>query len=78
MTTSWAHLVRGNFVSAVGANLGGALLGTSALLAAPWLLISAACGRWWIFAPEQRAGIVIGIVIAGVTLLDWAWRYWFG
>jgi hypothetical protein len=78
MTTSWAHLVRGNVIAAVQSNLGGTLLGISALLAAPWLFVSAVRGRWWVFAPEQRVGITVGVVIGAVTLLDWLWRYWSG
>ena len=58
MTTAWAHLVRGQWVDACRANLGGALLGLLAMVAAPWLLGSAdsrrLVGR---FAERPRGGM---------------------
>src|SRR5262249_52642491 len=51
MTTSWAHLVRGQAIAAFRANSGGALLGLAALVCGPWLLISGTRGRWLIGPP---------------------------
>ena len=74
MTTSWAHAVRGDWPRAGRTNAGGAVLAAIALLAAPWLAVSAACGRWWIGSPDERglAGAALGVV--ALTLADWMYR----
>ncbi|MBN2476490.1 MAG: DUF2752 domain-containing protein [Pirellulales bacterium] len=55
MTTSWAHLVRGQLLGAFQANAGGALLGVFAVLAVPWLLLSATLGRWVGYQPRSAS-----------------------
>src|SRR5688500_2950564 len=46
MTTSWAHLVRGNVLASLSVNSGGTLLGLAAMVTGPWLLASGVRGRW--------------------------------
>jgi hypothetical protein len=74
MTTSWSHLVRGQLPSALAANVGGTLLGGIVLLAAPWSLVCAVRGRWWLVNPGD--GLVIGLIVlvSVVTVSDWATR----
>ena len=74
MTTSWAHLVRGQLVGALRANVGGTLLAAIAILITPWLLISAIRGRWLVCEPRTAmvAWMAFGIVL--ITLIDWAIR----
>ena len=65
MTTAWAHLVRGQWLAACRANVGGVLLGLLAMVGAPWLLGSACQGRWWGWTPTERAllaGILTGVM----------------
>lgn len=70
--------MRGEWLGAGRSNAGGAALAAIALLAAPWLAISAARGRWWIGAPSERsmAGAALGVV--ALTLADWMYRLWSG
>jgi hypothetical protein len=74
MTTAWAHLVRGHWLGALRANVGGALLAVLDLLAVPWLLASAARGRWLGWVPDANvlAWVIASIMV--VTLIDWSVR----
>lgn len=74
MTTSWAHLVRGNLRGALEANVGGALLAALAVAAVPWLVATAVRGRWLGFEPGERAALIVLAVIVLVTLIDWLVR----
>ncbi len=74
MTTSWAHLARGELIEAFRANVGGALLALLDLLAVPWLLLSAACGRWLGWVPNSFAAAWAAIALMAVTLIDWSVR----
>jgi hypothetical protein len=74
MTTAWAHLVRGHWVEAMRANVGGALLGLFDVLAVPWLLASAARGRWLGWVPDMNVVAWVIAAIMLVTLIDWAVR----
>jgi hypothetical protein len=74
MTTSWAHLVRGQVGGAFRANVGGALLGLLAVIGVPWLLVSAARGRWLGWVPDADVGAWIAAAVTLVTLADWAVR----
>jgi hypothetical protein len=78
MTTAWAHLMRGEWVDAGRANLGGALLALLAMVAAPWLLASAARGDWFGVSPHGTVAVCILITILLVTLIDWAFRLFAG
>lgn len=74
MTTAWAHAVRGEWVSAVGCNAGGALLAAVAMATAPWALISAGRGRPLVGLPSDRALAALGVAVIVVALVDWACR----
>ncbi|MEX2559584.1 MAG: DUF2752 domain-containing protein [Pirellulales bacterium] len=74
MTTSWSHAVRGDWSSAVGANTAGALLAALTMLGGPWLMLSAARGRWLLIRPTERLLAVGAVIVAVVTLLDWIRR----
>jgi hypothetical protein len=74
MTTSWAYFVRGRWVAAGEANVGGTLLALSAVTAVPWLLGSAARGRWIWVRPADWAvfSYCVGAVL--IILADWVYR----
>jgi len=74
MTTSWAHLVRGNVSEALRANVGGTLLGVLAMAGIPYLAGSAARGRWWGFEPTAAIVIYVSTAVVSITLLQWGWR----
>lgn len=73
MTTSWAHFTRGQWVSSVQSNLGGFLLATLTVVAAPILLKAA-----WISSPPslktQNTLVFALVAVAVVAVADWAWR----
>jgi hypothetical protein len=74
MTTAWARVVRGQLVPALQANVGGTILALAAVVAAPWMLISAVHGRWLHGRPSETVLIVGGLGLIVVTLIDWAVR----
>jgi len=74
MTTSWAHLVRGELVESLRANAGGTLLGVLDLLAMAGLLLSAARGRWTPRPLGSTAGAWLAVSVTAVVLIDWAIR----
>ncbi len=74
MTTSWAHVVRGQLIGALKVNVGGTLLATLAVVAVPWLMLCAALGRWLGRAPESIVVAWVGSAILLVTLIDWGVR----
>ena len=74
MTTAWAYLVRGQWISAFRANVGGTLLGMLAIVAVPWLLGSAHRGAWLAVSPNGTAVAYISTTILLVILIDWAIR----
>jgi hypothetical protein len=72
MTTSWSHTVRGQLPSALRANVGGTLLALLTVAAAPWLLLSAARGRWlggWVPSSTVAAWVLAGVMF--IMLVDW-------
>lgn len=71
MTTAWARLLHGDVVGAVTANAGGALLCVVAILAVPWLLATAAVGRWWYLRPTAGLVFPFFAVVTLVVLVDW-------
>lgn len=76
MTTSWAWMMDGRPAKSWQANAGGALLALVSILAAPWLLASAAAGRW-IGGPLNEWFVVfVSLAIVTVTLVEWSWRVW--
>ena len=74
MTTAWAYLVRGELGSAFAANVGGALTGMLAVALVPWLLCSAAWGRWLGRALNSKVVGWMAVGITLVTLIDWSLR----
>jgi hypothetical protein len=74
MTTSWAHLLKGQVFSSLRANAGGTLLGLAALALAPWSLLTALRGRWFWVAPRDEVLLVVSLTIAAVTIVDWLVR----
>lgn len=74
MTTSWACLVRGKLTDALRANVGGTLLGMLAAASVPWLLVSAARGRWLGWCPNTAVVAWAASAILLVTLIDWGVR----
>jgi hypothetical protein len=78
MTTSWAHLIRGNLIGALRANVGGTLLGILTLVAIPWLLLSVALGRWIAWVPNSDTVAWVGTAIVIVMLIDWGVRLMIG
>lgn len=78
MTTSWAHLVRGQLWSGMRANVGGVLCGALAMGIAPWFLVSAIRGAWWIWQPTDRDLVTACLATMVVILLDWFVRLAWG
>jgi hypothetical protein len=74
MTTSWAHLVRGQVFGAVKCNVGGTLLALLSMAAAPWLLVSGLRGRWLWGWPNEVVIASLGVAVVVVTLIDWGLR----
>ncbi len=74
MTTSWSYLVRGRVLSALASNTGGTLLGVIALLATPWMLISALRGKWFLGIPSEPWVLATLGAFVVVTLVDWVVR----
>jgi hypothetical protein len=74
MTTSWAHVVRGELAPAARASFSGTLLAFAAMLLAGWALISAARGRALIGWPNDRFLAIAGLTVAAIVLVDWLRR----
>jgi hypothetical protein len=74
MTTAWSHLVRGQLAQAAATNAGGALLALTAMLVAPWALLSALRGRVLGGRPGRRLVVVAALMIATITLVQWLGR----
>ncbi|HWA97158.1 MAG TPA: DUF2752 domain-containing protein [Pirellulales bacterium] len=74
MTTSWTWLAHGSVAAALAANVGGALLGVAALLAASWLLASAARGAWVVGRPKAWFVVAAAGAWLATTMVDWLVR----
>jgi hypothetical protein len=74
MTTSWAFLVRGQWIFAFRTKVGGSLLGLLAVVAAPWMLCSAIRGEWLGISPNGRAVAYGSALLLLITLIDWILR----
>ena len=75
-TTAWAHLLDGNWALAIRANLAATLAAGLALAATPWVLGSAALGRWVVVRPLPRGLLMVATGLAVVAVLDWLGRVW--
>jgi hypothetical protein len=74
MTTAWSHATRGDLSAALAANGGGTVLLLMTVATAPWLLASAAIGRWLGGRPQASVLLAIGGAWLAVTVLDWLRR----
>jgi hypothetical protein len=74
MTTAWAWLMRGQVAAALRSNAAGALLGMLALAGVPWLLVSAARGRWLPCTPGPVAAAWMAVALVLIALIQWGWR----
>lgn len=54
------------------------MLAAIAMLAGPWLLVSAFRGRWLFVQPNDRVLAGLAVVVAAITLADWTYRLWRG
>ena len=75
MTTAWSLLVRGRPLAALHANAGGVMLAVAAVFAAPWLLISAALGRWVVRPPSEVLLLLFLLCWMLVILANWGLRF---
>lgn len=74
MTTSWAHLMRGQVLQSAQTNTGGLILGLFTLGLSPWMIVSAVRGRWWIGVLEPHWILAGGGLVFIVTAAQWLWR----
>ncbi len=74
MTTAWTDLMHGELIRAFQANSGGVLLAVLAMAAAPWLMVSAARGRWLIWKPNGNVVGYVSAAIIAITLVQWGFR----
>jgi hypothetical protein len=74
MTTSWAHLIRGEILNSFRVNAGGAILAVLAIAAIPWLVIAAIRGRAFAWTPRGNVVAWTGVVLLAVVLLQWGCR----
>lgn len=73
-TTAFAYAVRGRLTEALRANVGGTLLVGLFAVAGPWLLLSAARGRWLVWVPSGPRVALIAATIAAIMVIDWIVR----
>lgn len=77
MTTAWANVVRGRLLDGFAANVGGVLLALAAVAAVIGLATTAFLGRRPRWFPTTDRLAWGGIVVAAITLVDWAIRILF-
>lgn len=76
MTTSFAHLVRGQIPSSLRANAAGTLLAGVCVVTMCWCFATAKTGRYvWLHDPATVFAYGLSIV-AVLTLIYWIWRLW--
>jgi hypothetical protein len=74
MTTSWAHLVRGDVVSSFRANSGGALLALTSMVIGPWFLVTGLRGCWIVEPPGEGWVVAYALLLVGVIMGEWILR----
>ena len=74
MTTSWAHYVRGHWIQACQANVGGFVLAMLATVIAPWAIMSGGRGRWFWTRLNDCQIFTIALITITVIILDWIVR----
>jgi Protein of unknown function (DUF2752) len=75
MTTSFAHFVRGQWISSFQANAAGLLLAMTCVVVGAWCLVIGFSGRW--FGPDDpRAWLIRGVMIyLVITLVLWLFQF---
>ena len=76
ITTSFAHLVRGQWQAAARANPAGVLLGAVCALLIPWLCASAWWGKTIGIADPLPTLLVLMVTLSVVALGVWSIRFW--
>lgn len=77
MTTSWSHFVRGQWMQALQANVGGCLLAMIATVSSGWMLLAAATGRRPTNTPGEGMLAACAVVLVLITIVDWGVRLTF-
>jgi hypothetical protein len=77
MTTSWSHFVRGQWLQALQANVGGCLLAAVAAVSGGWMLLSAMTGRRLAKVPREGTLAACAVILVLITLADWVVRLTF-
>jgi hypothetical protein len=67
-------MVRGQALSSVKANSGGALLAIVAILTGPWMVLCGLRGRWLLRPPNEWAVLGVGLSVVFITVVDWMIR----
>ena len=76
MTTSFAHFVRGDLISACRVNPAGLVIALCCLLTIPWSVAGIIRGRLlWVTAPVETA-LALSLILIGVSLLAWIVQVW--
>jgi len=73
MTTSWSHLVGGQWLSSLQSNIGGFMLAGFSVIFAPVALGSCLSGKMPSLQTQKLATLAV-LAIAAVTLTQWAIR----
>ena len=76
MTTSWAHLTRGDLWQAARCNIGGLVAGLTAMIVGPWALVSGIRGRWLFGQPRLRYVLTLAIATYLAIVGQWLVRLW--
>ena len=69
-TTAWAFALRGEIARAMACNLAATIFCGAAIVAVPWLILSAVLGRWVYARPSWRNTLVVTGAVLLVGLLD--------
>jgi Protein of unknown function (DUF2752) len=72
MTSSFAHLVRGDLKNSLRANAVGTLLALTGALAIPWLALCGLTGRPYLMATLERGMLGIAVMFLTFLFLRWA------
>jgi uncharacterized protein DUF2752 len=73
-TTAFAHFADGQIGGAFEANIGATVLAFIMAILGPWMIATAAVGRWLGPRPALNWVLLISIAIVAVQLIDWAVR----
>ncbi len=76
MTTSWAHLLRGEFRAAASANLAGAMLAVIALAYLPFGCYFSIAGRRSAGGWFSTAAASVLVIACCIAVAEWGFRIW--